>query len=444
MAHAGEMVEVRVDAGKVYQTIDGFGVNINSKYWDEARILPAMELLLDDLGATLYRVDIWGKSNWVDPGSILGPASLSAQRYAEVYSGETFRRGWAMMRYLSDHGAEPYLAASGDVPSWMLAADGRTLADYDSFCEMLVSMVEWAKRRERLRFTLFSPANETDIGSPEGPRIAPTEFVKMLELLDEKLTQRGLDDIRLVVPDQAHLDADYIREIVRNERLRHRVGVFGLHHYTSVVPEVSREVVERVRESAYAKCRLWLTEYGDLEQTGEREWYVAWQMTKRLMGQLEAGFNAALAWDAYDNYHDHDEAWTIYGLLRTGLRVYMPKKRYYACKQVYRFVRPGFERLETSVTTPDLKVLAFAGPDRLQITLVGMNEALRIYYLNVVLDGFPELLYSRKVAYYRTSETEDCYRIGRVPIRGSNRPFTGSDVQVPPASIFTLTTLHED
>jgi O-glycosyl hydrolase len=443
MRDAGEMAQVTVNGAVALQPIDGFGVNINSKYWDETRILPAMELLLDDLGATLYRVDIWGKSNWVDPDGTLGPGSLSEGRYAEVYGGEIFRRGWAMMRYLNERGIEPYLTASGDVPPWMLAPDGKTLADLEGFCEMLASMVEWAKRREGLRFRLFGPANETDIGSPEGPRIAPAAFVRMLEILDEQLTRRGLDDIRLVVAEQALFNADYVREIVRNERLVRRVGVFGMHSYGTVAPETSQEVVHLVKASPYAGCRLWLTEYGDLEQTGEREWFVAWQMTRRLFAQLRAGFNGALAWDAYDNYHDHNEAWTIYGLLRTGLWAYTPKKRYYASKQVYRYVLPGFERVEVSTPAAHLEVLAFASPDRTQFTLVGMNDSRRHYYLNVALDGFPEALLRGKVAYYRTSAHEDCYRIGHIPMRGGNWPFTGIDVRVPPASIFTLTTVRE-
>ena len=52
MSAAGKMVQIYVNANQAYQTIDGFGVNINSKQW-QPPLLPPMELLLDDLGATL-------------------------------------------------------------------------------------------------------------------------------------------------------------------------------------------------------------------------------------------------------------------------------------------------------------------------------------------------------------------------------------------------------
>jgi hypothetical protein len=179
-------------------------------------------------------------------------------------------------------------------------------------------------------------------------------------------------------------------------------------------------------------------EYGDLDQSGEKEWYVAWVMTLRLLDLLENGYHGALVWDAYDNYHDHDEHWTIYGLLRTGLRAYTPKKRYYASKQVFRFVKPGFQRLLTEVAMLDVRALAFASPDRAQAVITGVNLSSQPRNLNIWLDGFPGAVTRGKVAYYRTSESENCHRIAEIPVRGGNWPFTGIDVVVPGNSIFTL------
>lgn len=439
MPDAGKKLDIYINGNRAYQKIDGFGVNINSKYWDQGRLIPTMDLLREDLGTTLYRVDIWGKSNWVDPTSQVGPSSLNESNYSAIYQGDIFKRGWAMMRYLNSHGIEPYLTASGDVPTWMLGPDRKTLTDYDAFCEMQVSMVDWAKNKEHLKFTLFGPLNEIDVGSPEGPSVNPVEFVKVLEILDEKLTRRELGDIRLVVPETG-FGTSYLTEILRSRKLIKRIDVFGLHDYSDIPRDQYQGVLDLLKDTPYNNCRLWMTEYGDLEQSGEKEWYVGWWMTSRLFDQLENGFNGALVWDAYDNYHDHDEAWTIYGLLRTGLRLYTPKKRYYASKQVFRYVLPGFERLEVSSVPSDLRVLAFANTKRTHFTLVGMNNSYRSYYLHVTLGGFQDEFIACKVAYFRTSENENCYRIGEIPVRGVNYPFTGIDAQVSPDSIFTLAT----
>ena len=127
---SGTFVNLRVNVDQLYQKIDGFGVNTNSKYFDP-RLMPAMNFLVDDLGATLYRVDIWGKSNWIDPDGTLGKkAALAPEHLASIHQGDIFQRGWEMMRWLNAHGIRPYLTASGIVPSWMLASDGKTLSDY--------------------------------------------------------------------------------------------------------------------------------------------------------------------------------------------------------------------------------------------------------------------------------------------------------------------------
>lgn len=437
MAHPGKMVNVTVDAGQVFQRVDGFGVNINSKYFDP-RLMPAMDLLVNDLGATLYRVDIFGKSNWLDPAGSLGrEAALAPEHLEQVYSGPVFRRGWEMMRWLNQQGIRPYLTASGIVPPWMLGADGKTLADFAGFSEMMVGMLEYAKKREGLDFTLFGPLNETDIGDPEGPTVAPDDYARVCETLVERLDAAGLGDIQLVVAEQAHFNPSYLTALTGSQKLLGRIGVFALHDYTDIPRETYQQVTGVVENSAYHGTPLWMTEYGDLEQSGEREWYVAWTMTRRLFDQLEAGFSGALVWDAYDNYHDHDEHWTIYGLLRTGLRAYTPKKRYHASKQVFRFVRPGYTRVAAESADADVRVLAFTNPVHDRFTLVGMNESTRPARLNVTLKGLAE---QGGAVYYRTSEDENCHRIGSIPLRGGNWPFTGIDVEIPPASIFSLTT----
>jgi O-glycosyl hydrolase len=438
MSEPTAILDATVDAELVFQEMDGFGVNINARYWKEESLLPAMEYLLDDLGATLFRVDIWGKSNWIDPAGVLGKeAALHPRRLEQIYRGEIFQRGWQMIRYLNQRGIRPYLAASGDVPVWMLAQDGRTLADVDSFCTMLVSMVAWARSREGLDFSLFGPLNETDIGSPEGPMVLPHHFLTVMHRLDEQLKQAGLEDIHLVVAEQANFNADFVHLLISDPLLARRIGVFGMHMYGEASSEEMRLVLDLIGKSPYAGCRKWLTEYGDLDQTGEREWYVAWASTRRLFNALEAGFQACLAWDAFDNYHDHDEAWTIYGLLRTGLRTFTPKKRFFAAKQVYRYVLPGFRRIGCRLASADLRLLAFSDADRQKLTVVGMNSGKDIF-LNLDLRGFPESFLKARAEHFRTSETENCVLVEHLPARRGYWPHDGLVIRVPANCIFTL------
>jgi O-glycosyl hydrolase len=235
---------------------------------------------------------------------------------------------------------------------------------------------------------------------------------------------------------------EYVQAILADERITQRVGVWSMHCYSEIAPAQYGAIRTLTQSAHAANARLWMTEYGDLDQSGEKEWSVAWIMTSRLFDLIEGGFEAALVWDAIDNYHDHDQAWTIYGLLRTGLRAHTPKLRYYASKQIFRFVRPGFVRIDASSTATDLRVLAFTSPDRNDLTIVGMNSSLRPLNLNIRLAGLPSERQNGHVTYYRTTEQERCHTIGKIAMRGRNWPYDGIDVLVPPESIVTLTTLE--
>lgn len=443
MANVLRNIELKLNASVEYQKIDGFGVNINSQYWDGGGLIPAMELLLDNLGATLFRVDIFGKSNWIDPECKIGASALNEENYEKIYTSKIFKNGWAMIRYLNERGIEPYLTCSGDVPQWMLGEDGKTLVQYDQFCDMLISLIDWARNKEGLKFKYFGPLNETDIGSPEGPTALPEAYTAILELLNEKLIQKGFDDLRLVVAEQSQLNADYVKEFVKNDKLINRIGVFGLHTYSDYSFKTYTDIVNVKKNTQYSDHSMWMSEYGDLDQSGEKEWYVAWKSTCRLMDSLEAGFNGALAWDAYDNFHDHDDAWTIYGLLRNARRIYTPKKRFYSAKQIYRYVKPDFKRIETLYDCDDLRILAFSNDDRTKFTIVGMNTSCQDCYITIRLDGFDETVEKGKVSYYRTSENENCAKVEELDFicRFDAGMTTGIEVIVPAYSIFTLTNI---
>jgi hypothetical protein len=196
-----------------------------------------------------------------------------------------------------------------------------------------------------------------------------------------------------------------------------------------------------------------MTEYGDLDQTGLIEWQFAWRSARRLMRMLADGFHGALAWDAFDNLHEHDGVWATYGLLKTDRDTwtYAAKKRYFAAKQVYRFVRPGWRRVEVVAPSRDpkdvyaswhdpmrhVRLLAFTSPDGQDVTLVGMSRVEGDVELKAALSGLAPGASGKPLAYYRTTRTEDA-RL--VETKGAVSGFVR--ISVPEGSIFTLTTLR--
>ena len=101
---------------------------------------------------------------------------------------------------------------------------------------------------------------------------------------------------------------------------------------------------------------------------------------------------------------------------------------------------PGFERIQVENPSRDVRLVAFANPERTQFTLVGMNLTGQDLFLNVEAAGFPSAMMGGKVAYYRTSQEENCVGLGEIPMRG-HYPFSGIDAAIPGDCIFTLTTV---
>jgi hypothetical protein len=187
---------------------------------------------------------------------------------------------------------------------------------------------------------------------------------------------------------------------------------------------------------------VWMTEFGDLDLSGEREWYVAWASMRRLFQLIEDGLSGAIYWDAFDNYHDHDEAWTIYGLVRNARRIFTPKRRFHALKQIYRFVRPGWVRVGADAEEASLRILAFSDPVSSDISVVVMNEGQEDLALDIDITGTEAKgLESAKASIYRTSPEERCVLVGRSSVRNANYPYTGIQAEIPAGSIVTATTL---
>ncbi len=451
-----------LDATRKYQTIDGFGANLNPDQWRDGNIKPALDLLVDDMGGTLFRFDCFGLAEWLDPAKRDKSGRFPPEYLREVYTRQDFRDAWAMFRYLDSKEVKLFLNVSGRVPRALAGSDGQTLTDFEGYAEMVVSQAKWARQNEKLRFTLLSPFNETDLGFPEGPKIPIRSAIPAIRAILMKLDEAGMSDVKLVVMDDAGGILDYLEPILKDTDLARRIAVFATHTYGNggdedggnwyLEPSRFARALTRIQASSFRSDPLWITEYGDLDQSEEVEFGVAWRSTRRLLKFLHDGASAGLVWDAYDNYHKHDSAWALYGLIKTNRTnwTYAPKQRFYAAKQIFRFVRPGFQRVDVTPPPSDPKdvfaawhapfkhilLLAFVSPDRGEYTLTGMSTVESDVELNVTLKGLPAATLGKSLTYYRTSRQEDCVHLGEISVEGSTLKAV-----IKENSIFTLTTL---
>jgi O-glycosyl hydrolase len=457
-ARSGEGVAtIHVDPGKEYQRIDGFGVNYTGPYY-RADQKAMFDMLIDDLGATQFRVvPYYVYSNWEVTNDNNDPDSMNWEYYNDRYSTPVFDATWAGLRYLNSKGIRPVIALMGPVPDWMM--DDKVSppthkvcqpnvpaklqghlnpAMYGEFAEEVVSMVEYARIQAHIDFEYFSPFNETDCYPPEGPRIDPDEAPKVLDAVARRLNKEGMGDVRLVVPDNAVITNDYTDPILRDDDLMKQVGAFTFHTYgeDNVGPQVAR-----VRASKYPNEPVWLTEYGDLndeDKTFENQWKnFSLQSNRRALAALNQGASEIFYFDAFDDYEECARRLCFYGLFKSASHIYTPKKSYYATRQLYHFVRPGWVRIGATSDAAGLTVSAFRDTASKTIAIVGVKEGGRGHF-RIDLPSAPDMPTNWKL--YETTRELDCQKVGE--------PSTQSgivDINLPAEAIFTLVgKVHAD
>ena len=456
--------EAVLNAEREFQVIDGFGANINPAQWREGNLKGAIDLLVDELGGSLFRFDCYGQANWLDPSKRDEKGRYSEAYLEEVYTSKVFRDAWETYRYMQSKGVKLFLNVSGRIPAELAGPDGEHLVDYDGYAEMVVSLVKWAREREGLEFTLFGPYNETDLGRQEGPRLYLNDCLPATKAIVTKMKAAGLGDVKLMVMDDSGVHLDKLGVFLNDSELVDSIGCFAIHTYGNGLyadggdtwylnPSRFKNMVERVSKSPYKDCPVWMTEYGDLDQTEEIEFGIAWRSTRRLLRFLNDGVSAGLVWDGYDNYHKHDESWSLYGLLRTDRESweYTPKRRFYSAKQVFRYVKPGFKRVEVAALNEDrddiyyyatnalrhILMSGFVSPKKDDFTVVGMSTIEHDVFLDIKVKGLSKEALSKTVCYYRTSREENCKKIEELEIKDGS-----VKVLVKEGSIFTLTTVE--
>src|SRR5262249_25439186 len=109
-----------INGNTVLQTMDGFGVNINSLSWKGGELKPALDLLADQMGARVWRV-VFDMEDWEAANDNTDPSTPDWTYYNAVYAGAKFQNLWNTLHYLNDKGITSGIVLSfmGRVPAWM-------------------------------------------------------------------------------------------------------------------------------------------------------------------------------------------------------------------------------------------------------------------------------------------------------------------------------------
>jgi len=139
-------VTLEIDGSKRLQQIDGIGINANTRSWNGKELQPALNLLLDSMHATIWRVIVETVEKWEDVNDNNDPFTFNWDYYNKLYETPKFQKAWELIHYLNQHGIMGNLMINfmGPVPEWMGKATV-TPSKEDEYVEMIVSFFYYAK-----------------------------------------------------------------------------------------------------------------------------------------------------------------------------------------------------------------------------------------------------------------------------------------------------------
>jgi len=465
-AQHGE-VSLKIDGAMKFQTMDGFGVNINPAWWyngryEDAKVVqPAIDLLIDSLGANIFRAVI-EEIDWEAVNDDSDPNHFNLDYYNSVFSNDRFQGVWNTLRYLNQKGISknlmislmgaPPAAAPMTAPdpgkSWMGGIDN-TIAPgmEDEMAESIAALLNYMRNTAKIQFTLVSPMNETDIqsrtkrtdhpdGIVEGPNIPDAvQYVRIVRKLAEKLDAIGMDDIRFVAPDGGYGDVlfgNYLEEVVKDPYLLKKMAHWGVHEYGKDSDHY-RKLISRPDNPIKS---YWVTETAGISN---------------LLGQLDDDARAFIFWDGFDCVYQHgrrngygdvppndwvfwekDDGKPLIGF-NADTKNWTPRKQFYEQAQLMKFIRPGAVRISIAGQDSTLSAYAYQNTDG-SLTIVGRNNLKQPVKIKGTISGIPV---TKNMKLYFTN-SDNFLKANEVKL--SKKGFSAS---VPGESVFTITDIKD-
>jgi O-glycosyl hydrolase len=442
-----KVVSLQIDGSKRFQQIDGIGVNANTRSWNGKELEPALNLLLDSMHATIWRIIVETVEKWEDVNDNDDPFTFNWDYYNKLYETPKFQKVWEMIGYLNQHGITDKLMINfmGFAPQWMGVKNIKPEYE-DEYVEMIVSFFYYAKNTKHLQFGLIAPTNESDHHNfSEGPHLDAKQHARIIRKLIDRMEAVGImKDIRIVAPDNASIDKsimEFIPALMEDSIVMSKIAHLGFHTYGGYNPVIN----DFISKSTYPKSSYWVTEWNawckgcDDGILGEYNYDFAGKCVGYLLDLFKNGATAAIAWEGYDSYYEHHapSPFSYWGMLayKPDTKTYLPRKNFYAIQQVSKFVLPGSWRISVSEPGDSLIVLAFHDEGSKTVSIIGINKSHSPVNLNGTLANLPAI---NKLEMYYTNNTENVHRDVDVMVKGKAFKTT-----IPTDCIFTLTGTDE-
>ncbi|MEX2231979.1 MAG: CehA/McbA family metallohydrolase [Cyclobacteriaceae bacterium] len=440
-----ETISLKIDGSKKMQQIDGFGVNANTRSWNGKELEPALDLLLDSMNATIWRVIVETVEKWEEKNDNNDPLTFNWDYYNNLYETPKFQKAWDMIRYLNKRGITDNLMINfmGFAPPWM-GVKVINAESEDEYVEMILSFFHYAIKTKNLKIGLIAPTNESEHHNySEGPHLDAKQHARIIRKLTDRMDALGImGSIRIVAPDNAHTGKaikEFMPALMEDPVVMSRIAHFGVHSYGGYY----KGLKDFLQNSPYPQSTYWVTEWNawcngcDDGKLGEYNYDFASKSVGFLLDLLKNGARAGLAWEGYDSYYEHHapSSFSYWGMLAYApeTKTYHPRKNFYAIQQVSKFVLPGARRIFISDAGDSLSTVAFYDSSSQKISVVGVNQRNSPVNLHVSMTGLPA---TGRFEKYYTNTTHNVFKGDDIVL--SDKAF---NTTIPPNCIFTLTSI---
>jgi hypothetical protein len=433
--NAGSGTALTINGAQTFQTMDGFGVNLNALSWKNGELAPALDKLVDELGATTWRV-VFDMEDWESTNDNADPTVPNWTYYNALYATAKFQHLWGTLHYLNQKGITSGLMLSfmGRVPPWMGGATIPTAME-DEWVEMVATLLFYARTTENVQFDLVDPLNEPDWDGFEGPQVDQWQYPRLLAKLSAKLDAMNLSALKFVGPNTAAIGTGvdaYIPEMLTNSVVMNKLDRFGLHNYAGTAGGADA----RIKGSAYPSKGFVMTELAIPEQ---------------IFTMIGQGASGTQIWDAYDSVYNHailagafyndgrgstppNDAGNLAALMAYSGGVYTPRPQFYQA-QAFKFVSRGSMRIAATESHASLTTYAFRHPATGRVTIVGRNVGASPITINGSLSGVGAVSTFQFAQTGISNNYSSFQRGADVVVTGGSFTFTA-----PVNSYFTLTT----
>lgn len=438
-----------IDDAIKYQTIHGLGVNINPQSWNvnPQAVKEVIDSLINGMGCTSFRL-MFDDSDWEVVNDNNDPNTYNWVYYDNVYSSPRFTCVWNTIQYLNSKGiTDITLSPDGAAPRWMGGTKLYPGAELE-YAEMMASMVYYGQKRRSpaIQFSLISPINETTCGGGEAPVMTTNQLGSIFSNIAAHLIKDGIKNVTLIGPDDCGGWPESFHAMITSSITMSKLTHFGGHQYGNST-SVSRGLIDSVRNSVYPDREVIMTEVNEVCNGFKCDGGIynpdygfnnyAGPAYKYILQHLNEGVTGVQIWEGYDSRYHHPNrylTWSMWGIFAVNDTlhpdVYTKRPHYYAFKQLFDFVRPGFKRIDFSTTLSNMTVSAFYDPADGTIVITGKNDGKSAQTMDVILRNLS------KVSTLKSYYTDASHNFSRdSDIKVKNQTFSKL---IPASCIFTM------